>query len=371
MIEYSSKIVTLGLLLLICLGAVLRSPFDSGNDTRRQIGQVETDSIRYELFVVEDSEGVASEYMAEIFTPVCHTNKCYPVYINFFWDLLGNFDRFEMPEGERLTKLDHIPFEDQDYEKLQAILSNENSLLGDYPIEELVVSTETVNETGVDAVTGATSKTIQNDVISGAVYSCHTLWHLAHGELTRRTKSYTIENATEETLVRFLKSGHHPYQYWAIAKVQAMGRENDPLFAAPLLEILRGNNIFLARHLLEQLPEKMLDSPERQQWLWETFEQSPYRLQMDILARIEEMNVSPKLVTQLLQHLEIGNPAQQQRILTIIEKQDDLEREQQQLALRSLESGKWEKEMIQLLANQKNPGPGVKKALKKYTVTNQ
>ncbi len=372
MIDPYSKIIPLGIVLLICLGAVLPLPADLGDGTRRLIGQVETDSIRYELFVIEDADGLAQEYMAELFTPVCHTNKCYPVYINLFWDLLGNFDRFEMPEGEILTKLDHVPFEEKDYEKLQAILANERSILGDYSITDLVVSTETVgSNNGVDAVTGATSKTIQSEVISGAVYSCYTLWHLAHGPLTEETKAHTVANHTDETLVRFLQSGHYPYQYWALERIQTQGKENEQPFAAALLAQLRGRNIFLARHMLEVLPESLFASEARQQWLWETYQQSPYRMQMDILDRLRTLSLRSALVTQLLQELEASNPAQQRAILSVLEKQAALSKEQQDLALSYLQQGKWEEPLLRLLASQSNPAAATKKALKKYTEINQ
>jgi hypothetical protein len=361
-----------GVVLLICLGAVLPLPADSGDPTRRLIGQVDTDSIRYELYVIEDSNGISQEYVAELFTPVCHTNKCYPVYINLFWDLLGNFDRFEMPEGEILTKLDHVPFDDKDYQKLQGILSNERSILGNYSITDLVVSTETVDSNnGVDAVTGATSKTIQSEVISGAVYSCYTLWHLAHGPLTEETKAHTVANHTEQTLVRFLQSDHYPYQYWALERIQAQGKENEPPFVAALLELLRGKNIFLASHLIEALPETVFASEARQRWLWETYLQSPYRMQMDILDRLHSLPLHSPLVTQLLKQLEASNPAQQQAILSVLEKQAALSKEQQGLAVSYLQQGKWEEPLLRLLANQSNPGAATRKTLKKYTVTNQ
>ncbi|MDN3686360.1 hypothetical protein [Cyclobacterium jeungdonense] len=364
MIDFSSNILILGFLWLICLGAVLRSPYHSGKDTRRLIEQVETDSVRYELFVVEDSEGVAREYMAEIFTPVCHTNKCYPVYINFFWDLLGNFDRFEMPEGERLTKLDHIPFEEEDYDQLEAILSNENSILGDYSITDLVVSTNTAESNGVDAVTGATSKTIQNEVISGAVYSCYTLWHLAHGNLSERTRAHTADQHTDETLIRFLESGHHPYQYWALEKIQEKGAENDPRFAVPLLQMIRGKNIFLATHLLEELPTEMFQSQERQAWLWETFEQAPYRLQMRILEKMIRLELGPKIHIQLLTQLEKSNPAQRKKLFEVLINQPNMGKVQQEMIVTYLNKGLWEQELLAVLEIQNKPEKEAKKALK-------
>ncbi|WP_439484219.1 hypothetical protein [Cyclobacterium plantarum] len=371
MFEPGLKILTFSLILLIGLAAGIQNPQQDQVEDRRLIEEVETDSIRYELFVLEDAEGKDMQYMAEIFTPVCHTDKCYPVYINFYWDLLGNFQHFEMPEGEILTKLDHIPFEEKDYDKLEAILSNKNSILGDYSISDLVVSTTTAETNGVDAVTGATSKTIQNEVISGAVYSCYTLWQLAHGSLSERTKTHTLNHYTDETLVRFLESGHHPYQYWALDKIQEMGAENDPRFARPLLEIIRGNNIFLATHLLEELPVEMFQDQERQVWFWETYEQSPYRLQMHILDKMSHLRLNSECQSQLLGQLERSNPAQRKKLFTVLGTQQNLGKEQQEMILAYLDKGLWEKELLSLLQIQKKPQKSVKKALKNNLNKNQ
>lgn len=364
MFDPGLKILTYSLILLIGLGIGLQDPVQKQLENKRLIEEVETDSIRYALFVLEDTEGTARQYMAEIFTPVCHTNKCYPVYINFYWDLLGNFQHFEMPEGEILTKLDHIPFEEKDYDKLEAILSNENSILGDYSISDLVVSTTTADANGVDAVTGATSKTIQNEVIPGAVYSCYTLWQLAHGSLAERTRSHTVSNYTDQTLVRFLESGHHPYQYWALDKIQEMGAENDTKFAVPLLEIIRGNNIFLATHLLETLPNELFLSSDRQVWLWETFEHSPYRLQIHVLDKMSQLELNSQSQMQLLGQLEKSNPAQRKKLFAVLGKQQNLGKEEQEMILAYLDKGLWEQELLALLEIQKKPEKSVKKALK-------
>ncbi|WP_073097495.1 hypothetical protein [Cyclobacterium lianum] len=365
MFEPGLKILTYSLILLTGLHVGLKGPGQEQEANRRLIETVETDSIRYELFVLEDAEGRDMQYMAEIFTPVCHTNKCYPVYINFYWDLLGNYRHFEMPEGEILTKLDHIPFEDSDYEKLQAILSNERSILGNYSISDLVVSTSTAESNGVDAVTGATSKTIQSEVISGAVYSCYTLWHLAHGTLSAATKAHTVANHSDDTLIRFLESGHHPYQYWAFEQIRDRDAEDDPRFAGPLLEIIRGKNIFLAAHLLEELPDEMFQSGDRQVWLWETFERSPFRLQMRILQKMSQLDLHPDSQSRLLIQLEASNPAQSRKILEVLGTQVNLGKEQQYMVLDYLEKGLWKQELLALLEIQNKPDKEIISALKK------
>jgi len=363
MIEHYSKYLTYGLILLLL---TLSLPGFQGNvklDNKVLIESLETDSLRYDMYLLEDDSGQPEGYMAEIFTPVCHTNECYPVYVNFYWDLLGNYERYEVPEGELLTKLDHVPFDASDHGKLQEILSNENSILKDYKIEELVGSTQTAAANGVDAVTGATLKTIQNEVIYGAVYSCYTLWYLARGNMAATAKAHTVENSSREQLLKFLESGHYPYQYWAIEKVLTKGTQKDEKLSTAMLQILEGDNIFLAAHLIKVLPLEVFSTLERQVWLWETLENSQYRLQMDIFDKLKELALYPEIQNKLLIGLNEANPAQQRKLLAALQNQSNLNNAQQFLALEYLQAGKWAPEMTELLKTQENLDKKIKKQL--------
>lgn len=352
-----------GMIALMPLLTKLKSYRPVVQPGKELVKQVETDSLRYELYLLEDEKGFAQAYMAEVFTPVCHTNECYPVYINFFWDLLGNYERYEIPEGELLTKLDHVPFDKADHKKLQTILSNDNALLKDYKIEELVGSTTNVSANGVDAVTGATLKTIQNDVISGAVYSCYTLWHLARGEMAATARAYTAQNSSEGQLLRFLESGHYPYQYWAIEKVLEGNFQEDKIIIEAMLQILRGDNIFLASHLIEVLPADVFSGLNRQIFLWETMEKSQYRLQMDIMDKFNALALYPDLQKNLLEALDTANPAQQRKILSVLQNQSNLPKPHQFQALGYIQAGKWVPEITEILDKQNNLDKTVKKQL--------
>lgn len=363
MTEHYSKYLTHGLVLLVLTLTLAGFQGNVKLGNKVLIESLETDSLRYDMFLLEDDNGQPEGYMAEIFTPVCHTNECYPVFVNFYWDLLGNYQRYDVPEGELLTKLDHVPFDVADHDKLQEILSNERSLLKDYKIEELVGGTQTAAVNGVDAVTGATLKTIKNEVIYGAVYSCYTLWHLAHGEMAAIAKAYTTENYSGDQLLKFLESGHYPYQYWAIEKVLAKGLQNDEKIAAAMLQILQSDNIFLARHLIKVLPIEVFSSKERQLHLWETMESSQYRLQMDLLDKLKTLALYPEIQNKLLSILKNANPAQQRKILEVLQKQTNLHKTQQFQALEYLEEGKWVEEMTELLKNQDKLDGKIKKTI--------
>src|SRR5690606_6788293 len=183
--------------ILICLMAgcayvaEVRASSGRADSVTRTID--EYNGVSYTVQLQEDSAGNPACYHAYIFTPVCEDNLCKPVYIDLYWDLLGNYLRYEVPLDQPLTKLDHVVFTPEEYVKLDDMLQDPESLLKDYQIEELVESAANARPGGeVDAVTGATAKSLQAVVIPGALYTCYTLWHIVHGRVQD-----TIASATD------------------------------------------------------------------------------------------------------------------------------------------------------------------------------
>ncbi len=85
---------------------------------------------------------------------------------------------------DALTKKGHAVFTDDDYAKLQAILSDKNSLLEQLEPDHVVSPDRTALD--VDDVTAATPVSLGNAVVSGSVYTCYTLWHWANGEVVEQ-----------------------------------------------------------------------------------------------------------------------------------------------------------------------------------------
>jgi hypothetical protein len=79
---------------------------------------VENDTLTYTLKLALDESGKPQYFFRNIFTPVCYTNECKPVHINFYWDLLGNYMRYDLPKNKVLTKVDHDEFKEEDYQKV-------------------------------------------------------------------------------------------------------------------------------------------------------------------------------------------------------------------------------------------------------------
>lgn len=132
-------------------------------------------------------------YECNLRTPVCNDTLCQVVQIKVFWDLIGNYIRFDTLPGYPLTKNDHLPFTSENYNKLQTTLKNENSILGRKNENELLDNHQKRYSEKIDAVTGATDIQIKNAVVEGALYSTYTLWHLVNGTIKKELSGYTLK----------------------------------------------------------------------------------------------------------------------------------------------------------------------------------
>lgn len=155
-------------------------------------------------------------YVAHIFTPVCNTGECLPVKINIYWDLCGNYLKFDQEEGEILTKLDHAPFTDEDYQLLDEILkgpdpriirrskhlkgkkNNQSSPSPDY-------ETSFSKYDMVDGITGSTLPEVKEKFVPGALYTTYTLYGLANdfkSEILHYTQSHLLQSKYYPSLIK-------------------------------------------------------------------------------------------------------------------------------------------------------------------------
>lgn len=282
------------------------------------------DSTEYTLKLALDNTGQPHYFFSNIFTPVCLTGECKPVYINFYWDLLGNYTRFDLPPRTELTRMDHKPFKPDDYEKLQTILANTHSLLKDVSMEDLVgKGTENLADS-VDAKAGATLKTVKNEVIDGAVYTCYTLWHIAHGKMVTEMQRITETFKNEELLHRFLTDHNHHYQYWAMERVMTDEGKVTTGFEADMQQVIRGKNIFTARYALQKVDNQFFADKARQLWLWETYQSASYALQIAILKKMINLLLMDKIQEAVAQQLSNTNYEQATLLLKTLSTQPTL-----------------------------------------------
>lgn len=218
---------------------------------------------RHTMFLLSDGAGRPQLFFADITIPVCLDEVCNPVRIELYWDLAGDYAGYGVVPGFPLEKYDAIPFEPADYAKLHQVLSDRNSLLGKQPLRELVdpaarpVTTDAAGkEAAVDAVSGATIGEIQGSIVRGALYSCHVLWNLAHGEDVRARMRRHVHSIFNPDLARrFLNTDSPGYQACALVEMDAeLLNECLPR----ILELFEKSGFTVRSRILERLPEKIL-----------------------------------------------------------------------------------------------------------------
>lgn len=194
-----------------------------------------TDSVACTLVEVQEESGGVEFYM-EVETVVCGSNDCRVDLIRVYWDELGNYLRIVLPPGVELEKTGGKAFNQEDYQKLDAILSRKESPLADLFKEEVV---GTVAGEGVDALSGATIQLDKEAYIQGAVWTTYTLWHWVHGNTRQIIRNI---RGGAHSLQQFLQFLERPDQYAPFAVEQLTRLENyDSLTWKAVLNATLGN----------------------------------------------------------------------------------------------------------------------------------
>ena len=164
------------------------------------------------LYQLNDPQGFPSEYHMTVDSVVCPEQTCRLITVKMTWDVLGRFQRYELPPGEYLEKgvpggtnsastWTGLPFTEADTRKLEEILKDEQSLLGD---QKLSGVTRLHRKGDVDGITGATPASVRESVVEGAALTCYNLWHWAHGDVADAARELTHKQCSPAMLRHFL-----------------------------------------------------------------------------------------------------------------------------------------------------------------------
>jgi hypothetical protein len=149
-----------------------------------------------------DKKGEPTAYSTWVDSVICLEKTCEVVKVQLHWDVLGRYQRYNVATGYKLTKLDHIPFTQEDHAKLQRILLDKGSPLREVTKEGLIGKPKV--EEGIDAVTRPTLLTLKDSVVIGAGYSCYDLWHWANGEVPQILRSLSGQALSLTALEKLL-----------------------------------------------------------------------------------------------------------------------------------------------------------------------
>jgi len=308
-----SKINSSVVILWITVIALLFSSFKSKFSHNQQpaFHFLTEDSIDIEVIALFGQDSVLSGYKAYVFSPVCEDTTCYPVELEFYWDILGRYQKYEVFPDRGLTKLDHKPFTETDYNTLSRLLLNNEPAFLAMQRKDLVVK---VKKDTVDGYTGATIAAIKNEVIPGAVYSCYTLWHIAHGIVADSIKNNTQRHFNPILLKRLFNSGEMEAAYYLTGR---LNEEEFVTYLPEILKLLRERKGYLAQHILDQLPPRIVGSESFQDSMVTIMPNLDYYAQKSLLRRLDGALTSNKLGKVLAESIDSRGSLHNELIIKI------------------------------------------------------
>lgn len=276
------------------------------------------ETVLVDIELLTDSNELPERYTAHFMAEVCSDDLCRPVDLYIDWDLLGNFTDYRTPADKPLTKFDHLEFSANDHKKLRFILSDKKSLLQDYEADELIDRSAKVYSEKTDAVTGATSPTFESAIVSGAVYTVHTLWRFVNGEAAVRIREYTLQHMSDTLLRKMVRSTYGPYLYFSLqylADHQLAGK-----FADDLLLLIRFPDDFLPHMAIRQLPEERWQESTVQLQVLELLDQVDATVQNTLLNLFNTLGLSDEGISLLLEKLPSLGDKQAELAFRVLDK---------------------------------------------------
>ena len=246
------------------------------------------DSIRVQVKLKYDNTGLPEFYFCHVNTPVCEEGLCKLMVIDVYWDVLGNFLKYELPPLEPLTKFDHLPFTEADHEQLQKILSDRASILRDYPVRDLVDHRVARKSKAVDAVSAATRAEVKDAIVSGAVYSTYVLWHIVNGSISDRIAAYTKPIFTEKLLDQMFQSANLHYQYFAL---HAYPAKDSLKYLPEMIHLVKNGIAYVPYFAIEKIPASAWAIDKYQVALLEHFATADFELQNAFLSKISDIRL--------------------------------------------------------------------------------
>jgi hypothetical protein len=265
----------------------------------------------------KDAEGLIDKYRANIKAPVCEDRVCYDVNLVFYWNIIGDFISYETPQNEPLTKLDHVPFMPEDYQKLQKILVSQDLNFVKIPAKELV---ENPDQPKVDGYSGATKETVKKEVIGGALYTCYTLWHIANGAVADSIKKHSTNALNKALVSKIISQKNQKANYFLINNLPTHGFEEN---LKEILNIMTESKGYFSKNAFEKIPANLFNHNDLQGYILNNYLEFDYYTQKVIINKLEGKNLTAELKQFFLKEINPENTFQNQKLVALLLKNAD------------------------------------------------
>jgi len=208
------------------------------------------------LFQIRTAEGEPMAYYRKIKQEACFDGKCRPLNVWVYWNITGRYLGLALPPGEFLSKTEHVPFTRAEYWRLNGLLADSLSPLGQWKIQQIK---KTSGEADLDGITGATTPSIAPYVVKGALYTTYVLWHVIYGNTQQEVMRLTAAQLTPNLIAKIISGKDRSDRLWVLPYLT----ETDlaPTLQDSLLAMINEENYSLSERVIKLLPAKSLDDP--------------------------------------------------------------------------------------------------------------
>lgn len=255
------------------------------------------------LYQYISDKGFPVYYSRNVHTGVCYDNQCKPLNITLYWNPTGRYLGFELPENEFLSKDDHVPFTEEEYIRLNMLLSDPKLPLGGFTYNQIAAKNKAALYS-VDGVSGATSKDVLEYVIKGSAYTTYTIYELVYGSTQSEVEAWTNQVLTDEFLEDILTESPYQDKLWGIDLIQ--GRlSHFPQSRDVILDLMGAEDFSLAEKCLNSLIVEDLIAEEVQIKLMDEFRNFDFGMKSRTLGLLKNAHfISPEVVEKLNNDLE-------------------------------------------------------------------
>ncbi|TYR37757.1 hypothetical protein FXV77_00225 [Sphingobacterium phlebotomi] len=316
-------------------------------------------------------EGYPLSYYRKITTGICFDNKCRMLDIILLWDITGRYLGFELPEGEFLSKTDHEPFRQDEYERLHNILADEHSPLANFSYNQLI--TPQISFLDVDAITGPTAPAVLDYVVQGAVYTTYQLWHFTYGQAKEEVEKLTIKFLSVDLILKILDSENDADKMWALDHIKGYVTLA-PVLREKILQFINNDNYSLAERAISAISPLELADEIFQEAILEKFFTADYSLKQQLIDKLTEVDkLSANVICKLADNMGTLNVAMLGRVIDLFRKQHVVDDKalKKVIPLLKHENSFVRRKAYGLLMSIENQNQYIKDALKEYTSNNK
>jgi hypothetical protein len=167
----------------------------------------------------------------------------------------------------------------------------------------------------IDGITGATINEIKGSVVGGAVYSCHTLWHIVNGAVTDSIQKVTRASFSKPLVKKVVNRQDQELNYFLIT---TFSEEDFRTYLPEVLQAIENGKGYFPKHAISTLPAEILSITSVQDFFAHRFHQLDYFAQVALLERLQARELSNEMIRVLREQSEERNSYKNELIRDLI-----------------------------------------------------